>query len=311
MGHSVSAWALLSRRPPCARGQPCSTRQPAPAALASSKTWVVPPAAARRGRQGRSRIAEKRHFVSSCCSPSSHPVTSSCRVSNGSGAACLRQCRPGWHSRGCLQLLPSLTVTALPPPHPPAQGGPAARTWTSRMRLPRLPTLDLKRAVPEKPANGSAYQQSCAAHAISPRPAGQGCAGEAERCGEWRGTRADPTRCGGSHAAARQLQPLQKQPTADKVIFIVVSSDGGQRLLACQAALPSRGRGAARCAAALPLLRRTDDIAQGFSAVPHRLEAEPWVGLIATALALTAAAAASVARHPEAAARPPLPSPLP
>ena len=45
--------------------------------LAWSKTWVVPPAAARRGRQGRSSIALKRHLVVSSPSPSCHPVMSS------------------------------------------------------------------------------------------------------------------------------------------------------------------------------------------------------------------------------------------
>ena len=53
MGHSVSAWALHSRDGRPARADNlASTRQPAPAALASSKTWVVPPAAARRGPPG-------------------------------------------------------------------------------------------------------------------------------------------------------------------------------------------------------------------------------------------------------------------
>lgn len=44
--------------------------------LTSSNTWVVPPAAARRGRHGRSRMALKRHLVTSSRSPSVQPVMS-------------------------------------------------------------------------------------------------------------------------------------------------------------------------------------------------------------------------------------------
>ena len=47
------------------------------------KTWVVPPAAARRGRQGSDRMALKRHRVFRAASSSSQPVMSSLMSSLG------------------------------------------------------------------------------------------------------------------------------------------------------------------------------------------------------------------------------------
>lgn len=66
--------------------------RPRPPPHTGSNTWVVPPAAARMGRQGRSRVALNRHRVRSSCSPSSKDRMSS-RVS----------CRPragGWGGGG-------------------------------------------------------------------------------------------------------------------------------------------------------------------------------------------------------------------